>query len=90
VASVVPGIREIVDDEVSGLLCAPGDGAALGAALLRLRRDPSLGARLARRAREEVATRFRAEDTAERYGLLYREVLRGVRATPAGAPVATG
>jgi glycosyltransferase involved in cell wall biosynthesis len=90
VASAVPAVREIVADGDSGLLFSPGDPAALKEALLRLRRDPSLGARLARRAREEVAERFRIEGMVERYSVLYRDVARGVIAAPGSASVTIG
>jgi glycosyltransferase involved in cell wall biosynthesis len=90
VASAVPGIREIVHDEVSGLLVASGDRVALEAALLRLRRDRLLGCRLAQRASEEVTARFRIESMVERYGRLYREVAPSVFAPGREASVTVG
>jgi glycosyltransferase involved in cell wall biosynthesis len=86
VASAVPGIQEIVRDGASGLLFDPARSGALEHALLRLRRDPGLGVRLADVARAEVTIRFRLADTAERHARLYRAVVPGpVTLDPAAA-----
>lgn len=47
VASDLPAIREILADERTGLLVAPGDARALAAAIARLLADPPLADRLA-------------------------------------------
>ena len=47
----------LIEHEVSGLLCAPGDPGELAAALLRLRSDPALGQRLGQAARVRVRQR---------------------------------
>lgn len=51
VASDLGGVREIVDDGVTGLCVPPSDPAALGAALERLVRDPEGRAAMGRAAR---------------------------------------
>jgi phosphatidyl-myo-inositol alpha-mannosyltransferase len=55
VASDIPGYREVVDDDVQGLLVPPGDPAGLAEAALRVLDDPVLATRLGRagRARAE-------------------------------------
>ncbi|MBE6474511.1 MAG: glycosyltransferase family 4 protein [Actinomyces succiniciruminis] len=58
VASGVQGLKEVVDDGVTGLLAPPDDPAALATALGRLAADPDLAARLARRGEQEARTRF--------------------------------
>ena len=47
VASDLPSIREVLQDEVNALLVAPGNPDAMAAAIERLIRDPALSARLA-------------------------------------------
>lgn len=42
-----PAIRELLEHEKNALLCPPGDGAALAAAILRLKEDPELAEALA-------------------------------------------
>ena len=50
VATNLPVVRELVREDVDGLLYAPGDAIDLAAQLLRLLRDPQLAARLAANA----------------------------------------
>lgn len=54
VTTRVTGIPELVEDEVSGLLVAPGDAGALAEAIDRVRLDPALRARLAETGRGRV------------------------------------
>ncbi len=58
-ATATPGIGELIDDEVSGVLVPPGAPAALAAALARLIREPgrreTLGAAGERRVRQDFA-----------------------------------
>jgi glycosyltransferase involved in cell wall biosynthesis len=51
VASNLPGVREVVENERSALLVPAGDEAAFAAALRRLAEDRDLGRRIARQAR---------------------------------------
>jgi glycosyltransferase involved in cell wall biosynthesis len=53
-ASRIGQLAELIDDGVNGLLCPPGDAAALAGALERLRQDSQLRDRLARAARAQV------------------------------------
>lgn len=52
------GVPEIIDDERTGLLFAPGDSSALAAGLRRLVRDPALRERLARAGQADADARF--------------------------------
>ena len=58
VASRIGQIPEVIRDGVHGLLCPPGDAAAVAAALCRLKEDPDLGARLGRAARAHVVQHY--------------------------------
>jgi L-malate glycosyltransferase len=58
IATNAGGIPEIVRDGESGLLYAPGDAAQLVDRIIRLHRDPALGARLAAAGRARAATTF--------------------------------
>jgi glycosyltransferase involved in cell wall biosynthesis len=71
VASRVGGLPEVVEDERTGLLVAPGDAGALAAALSRLRGDAPLRARLGESGRRRWTERF----TAQRMAREYREML---------------
>lgn len=54
VASAIGQVREVIADNVTGLLCQPGDAAALAETLERLRADASLRRRLGTAARAHV------------------------------------
>lgn len=54
VASAVGGIPELIEHEVTGLLCPAGDHAALAAAVDRLAADPALRQRLGEAGRARV------------------------------------
>jgi glycosyltransferase involved in cell wall biosynthesis len=54
----LPSTAEVVKDGVSALLYPPGDAAALGAAIIRLRDDPALRQQLASAAYAEVMAHY--------------------------------
>ncbi len=74
VASDIPGVRDVVEHEVTGLLVPPADPAALEAAGDRLVTDAALRRRLAEAARQ-AAARFTPGMMADRYLALYREMV---------------
>lgn len=57
VASAIGGLREILDDGVTGMLVKPGDPKALAGVVLSLLRDPERRETMGRRAREFVEAR---------------------------------
>jgi len=57
VGTNVPGIRELIQDGVNGLLCEP-DVKAISEAIARLLNDAELRARLGRAARRFVEERY--------------------------------
>lgn len=60
VGTATGGAAELVEDGVNGLVVAPGDPAALAAALARVREDPGLRARLRENGRA-TAAQYRLE-----------------------------
>jgi glycosyltransferase involved in cell wall biosynthesis len=81
VASAVGGIPEVVETEVTGVLVPPRDATALGAAIVRLLRDPAHASHLARAGRARVEARFTADRMVLETLAVY-ERLRG----PSGRP----
>jgi glycosyltransferase involved in cell wall biosynthesis len=75
VATKVGGNPEIVQDESTGLLVPADDGTAIAAALTRLIRDPSLGARLGANARTWALARVSVPAMADGYERIYVECL---------------
>jgi len=75
IASAVPGCREIVLHEQTGLLFPVDDATALADAMARLAADPQLRARCATAARELVVERFSAELIGRQIVELYRNLL---------------
>ena len=75
VSTRVGGIPDLIDDEVTGLLVAPGDPEALAAAVTRLVTDESLRLRLGAAARER-ARDFSWQACADRHVELYEMLLR--------------
>ena len=76
IASRVGGIPEAVRDGINGLLVPPGDVPALGAAIVRLLRDPDLARRLGRGGRVLMSAEFSIPAMVEGNLVVYRELLR--------------
>ncbi|HVB08808.1 MAG TPA: N-acetyl-alpha-D-glucosaminyl L-malate synthase BshA [Bacillota bacterium] len=77
VATRVGGLPEVIEDGKSGILCAPGDVAAMAAACLRLG-DAAVHGAMATEARRRAVTHFSASRVVPQYEALYREVLGAV------------
>jgi glycosyltransferase involved in cell wall biosynthesis len=65
---------ELIADTGGGLLCEPGDPAALAAGLRRMIQDPELAAQCGRRGQEAVRQRYNAQVAARRIRELYETV----------------
>jgi phosphatidyl-myo-inositol alpha-mannosyltransferase len=74
VASDIAGYREVVRNDVDGLLVPPGDAAALTETVGRILRDPDLAKRLAEAGRAR-AQEFRWDGVADRIEQAYREAV---------------
>lgn len=79
VASRVGGIPELVEDEVTGLLVAPGDATALAAAIGRLARDHELRRRLGAAGRARAAADFDLPRFRSAHVELYERLLAEAR-----------
>lgn len=75
IASDVPGCREIVVHEQTGLLAPVDDAPALAAAMERLAGAPDLRARYAEAARKLVVEKFSSEIIGRQIVALYRRLL---------------
>jgi glycosyltransferase involved in cell wall biosynthesis len=75
VTTDVPGCREVVTDDVDGLLVPVKDAAALAKAIDRLLGDPTLCARLGAAAREKALAEFDERIVVERTVAVYRELV---------------
>lgn len=75
VAAGVGGIREVVEDGVTGSLHPVGDVAAMGAAALRLLSDGALWKRQSDAAALRATSRFAIDDVVTQYETLYRSVV---------------
>lgn len=81
IASRIGGIPETVSDGINGLLVEPGDEAAIGAAIERLRLNPQLHTRLRAEA-HETAPLFDMAFHASHVAEAYRRLLSAGRTSP--------
>lgn len=70
----IKGIAEVMDEEVNGLLCEPGDVAGLAAAMRRLLQEPALRAAYGAAGREIVRRHYDFARVSQTLGALYAEV----------------
>lgn len=79
VATAAGGPRELVDDEVTGLLVPPRDVAALAAAVVRLVGDPGLRTRLGAAGLAKAGERYTVEAMTRGYVELFTRLGAGRR-----------
>jgi glycosyltransferase involved in cell wall biosynthesis len=75
VSTDVGGVREVVEEGVTGLLAAAGDDAALAEAILHLAGDPALRARMGRAGLRRAEAAFSERRMHDEYLKLYEEML---------------
>jgi len=84
IASNIPGCRELVIDQETGLLFPAGDALALARHLQTLSANPELRARLAQSGQAHIRQHFSAQAMAQRYTALYERLMeRAVLDMPA-------
>jgi len=79
VATDVGGVREVLDDGVTGRLVAPDDPAAIAAAVSALLANPRTCVELADRARAEAVRRFSVASMVHAFGDVYDRVIARAR-----------
>jgi glycogen(starch) synthase len=77
VSTDIGGMREIVDDGVTGLLVPPDYGAALTSALQRLIGSGELRRTMGRAARAAYVERFHVDVMTRKAELVYQDIRRG-------------
>jgi len=75
IATAVGGNNDAVADDATGILTPASDPRALGAAILRLARNPGLRRRLGDAARQHVERRFSLDACVGRYEKMYRALI---------------
>ena len=75
IATDIPGARDVVEREKSGLLVPPRDAQALAQALARLATAPEERRRLGENARARILADYTIEREVEAHERLYREAL---------------
>jgi glycosyltransferase involved in cell wall biosynthesis len=75
VASDIPGNRDLVVPETTGLLFPVGDRSAIARSIHRLLEDPDLGRRWGAAGRQRIETEFTVARMVRRHANLYRELL---------------
>ncbi|MFN3326903.1 MAG: glycosyltransferase family 4 protein [Bryobacteraceae bacterium] len=68
------GLVEMVEDEITGLHCQPGDAESLAGEICRLVADRELAHSLGRRARRRAVERFSMREHAEKLQALYSKL----------------
>ena len=85
IGSDVGGIRELIQDGVTGLLHRSGDVGDLAAKIAKLADDPNLRRVLGRQARAWVGEQRDWKHIIPKYVPIYEAASRGKRRPPAGA-----
>jgi len=75
VATDIPGTRDLIAHNKTGLLFPVGDRAALAKESNRLLNDPDLAHQISESGRTFITTEFDAQTMIDRYAALYRELL---------------
>lgn len=75
VATDAGAAREIIEDDVQGLLVPPGESQVLAHALTRILANPALAEAMGRAGRATVQARFTAQQYAQGVQAVYRELL---------------
>jgi colanic acid/amylovoran biosynthesis glycosyltransferase len=73
ISTDLPGVTEIVDHEINGLVCPQRDSGALAEALMRILTEPGLAASLGRAARAKAEDQFSLARNAAELASCFRQ-----------------
>jgi len=76
VATGIDGVKELIEDDKSGLLIKPADSEELAAAILRILHDENLAGRLSKAGRLRIAEHFNGRVMAKETGELYKGLMK--------------
>ncbi len=76
VATNVGGVVDIIEDEVTGLLCEPQNPRSMADQILKLYRDSSLAKRIIAEARKQVEEDFNSDKMMQRTLAVYEEAIK--------------
>jgi glycosyltransferase involved in cell wall biosynthesis len=75
IVSNVGGLREMVEDQQSGLIIPPQNSFAIAQAILELYQNPELKKKMGENARRRIQTHFNIETSVEKTRQLFEELL---------------
>ena len=84
-ATDIPGSRDIVEPDRSGILVAPRDAAALADALRRLAADPGKRREIGEAAGARIRARYAIDIEVRAHEALYESILGGALAARSAA-----
>ena len=84
IASEVGGLREVVEDDRTGIIVKPANATAIASAILRLAESAALRTQMGAAARARVVENYSMEKMAARTLALYRECVRKTRGERGG------
>lgn len=76
IATVVGGVPELIEDDISGILVPPQNPEALANAVLCLAKDPELRQKMGKAAQERAVAMFDISRAAREYEALYLKLLK--------------
>ena len=76
VAVAAPGVTDVVEDGVTGILTPPGDGPAMAQGAIDLLRDPDRIESIVGQARARITDRHKVEDMVRAYEDLYAALVQ--------------
>jgi len=76
VVSNTGGLREIIDQDVDGILVPPGDASALAQAVRYLAEHPEVRSRLGENAKKKIQNKFSSESITRKLDEIYQRLLQ--------------